>query len=454
MDSFPWKMFFMNDVTLLIVLGFGLLIIITGSICALKRFEVAIFLVALSPWLSALFIPNTPNEGQEEGVGSYLRISLLLWMGMIGVIRYFRSRDKEGKQLPLPFFGLGAFLALSLLSAGYSIDPFYTFIRSCSFIALFGFLLGLYSWLQDIERFEAALNTLFLLVSFFILCSAFSLVAVPDRVWWWEDSNRFQGLWSHPNTLGSVCMVSYPILFWKYGRSSTAEKTMVIGLIILAGGMHFLTGSRASLFSTFLGLGLWFLFRNKKLSFFLFLGMITLLTALLFKFRPESFQREEGTTLTGLTRREEFWHGSYTLIKEKPLWGFGYGVEGKIWEDSRFYEKEEPLWSGTVKASLHNGYLSIAIGLGIIGFLTWCLIVIVPLCQSLSLPMSDIKSLALAMMFMSLLLNFFESVIVGTSSLTAILFWITWIFTGRLIQNHRMGDLEYRQGIEKFCIAL
>lgn len=426
----------MDAITLMVLSGIALFTIIIITICSLKRFEVAVFLVAFSPWLSAIFIPNIPDYVQEASISSYLRISLLIWMGIVGIIEFFKLRSNNREKLPFHLILLGVFSLFALISTIYSIDPQYTFIRSCSFIAFFGFLLGLHSWLQDRQRFEQILQILFLLICFFIISDAMSIVIFPNRAWWWEVNNRFQGLWAHPNTMGSVCMISYPVLIWKYSRCSPIKKSMVILLIGILASMHFLTGSRSSIIATFLGLFVWFFVQKKKVKMVLLLGMIGILTLIIILFRPSSFQREEGAEFTDLTGREKFWSGSYTLLMERPLHGFGYGVEGKIWEDPRFYESKLTLWSGSVKTSLHNGYLSIAIGLGMIIFFIWCITLLLPLWQSMSLPLNDYKAFGYTIMLMCMLLNFFETVIMDTSSLAAILFWIAWVFVGRLSYSY------------------
>jgi hypothetical protein len=53
-------------------------------------------------------------------------------------------------------------------------------------------------------------------------------------------------------------------------------------------------------------------------------------------------------------------------------------------------------------------------------------------------------------MSMGLLLNFFESVIGGTSDLAGILFWVGSVFIGKLDQNQRMRKAERQQGIGRF----
>jgi O-antigen ligase len=164
--------------------------------------------------------------------------------------------------------------------------------------------------------------------------------------------------------------------------------------------MHFPHRFSGITITAFFGMFVCFFIQKKKVKLIFSLGLLCVLTLFVVEFRPSSLQREEGATLTDLTDREKFWYGSYILLMERPLLGYGYGVEGKIWEDPRFYDTKGTLWSGSVKTSLHNGYFSIAIGLGMISFFVWCLILFVPLWQSRSLPVNDFKSFALTVMLM------------------------------------------------------
>jgi len=259
----------MDALTLIVLIGIILLTIVIITIWSLKRYEIAVSLLGLSPWLSTLFIPTNSDGLLEATFGSYLRISLLIWMGMVGVIQYIRFRLSHSEKLPLHFVLIGIFLLFALTSTTYSIDPKYTLIRSCSLIALFGFLLGLHSWLQDDQRFEKLLNIIFLLICFITIIDTMSMVIFPDRAWWWEANSRFQGLWTHPNTMGSVCMISYPVLLWKYSRCSSFKKSMIMLLTIILASLHFLTGSRASFIATFLGIFVWLYFQKKKIKLML-----------------------------------------------------------------------------------------------------------------------------------------------------------------------------------------
>ncbi|HEX2868555.1 MAG TPA: O-antigen ligase family protein [Ignavibacteriales bacterium] len=399
------------------------------------RFEFALFLVVISPWISAIFFSNSPSFNyQETGPGSYLRIGILLLTGLAGAVKYLKLLPVNKGRIPVHFILLGIFLMLAFLSVSYSIDKEFTFVRTVSFIALAGFLLGLDSWLEGEEEFERALNVLFIFIASSVIINSLSLILLPGRVWWWEDQDRFLGLWDHPNTLGAFCMLSYPVLLWKYGKSeSLNSKLIIVGLGLLTVFMQYLTGSRTSIVVAVAGLITWFIVQKKLLRAGLIAAFFIVLTVLVTQLKPEVFQRDGGKSITDLTGRDEFWKGAKILISERPLQGYGYSVEGKVWEDARFYDPKNSLWIGSSKASLHNGYISVAIGVGLVAFALWCLVLLVPLWRVSFTPQSGYKALIISMIIMMLLSNFAESAITGGNSIDSIFFWIAWVLAGRSI---------------------
>ena len=82
---------------------------------------------------------------------------------------------------------------------------------------------------------------------------------------------------------------------------------------------------------------------------------------------------------------------------------------------------------GSAKSSIHNGYLSVAIGLGFVGLIIWMTIIIPPFWHVLYLPTDYYKALFLVVLIQLLLTNVFESVISSSRSLESIMFWMFWI---------------------------
>jgi O-antigen ligase len=407
---------------------------------SLKRYELAIVFILLSPWAHWIFTPGV-HEGDIESAapdfGTYMRVSIVVLVGIIGVFQFLKLRSGGRNGVPFYLLLLGGFVLYALLSTIYSIDKKYTFVRSSEFIFFFFFLLGFYYWLKDKTRLDKTLNIYFMIMTCGIIINIIALVLFPSRVWSWIMPDRFQGILEHPNTLGAFCMLSYPVLMWKYNSLSPIGKVLLLFLFCTVLFMHTLSGSRASLVTSILGFFLWYLIINRanlySLAKILSLALIILSgVVLLLQYRPASLKRE-AADITNLTGRTEFWQGCIQLVKERPITGYGYGVGGKIWSDPRFYKAGQFLWSGSARASLHNGYLSMAIGLGFAGLLIWLSLILIPAWKVMRLEPCGHKALVVVILFQGMVLNCFEtSIVSGSQIITSLVFWLFLVMAQRL----------------------
>jgi hypothetical protein len=120
------------------------------------------------------------------------------------------------------------------------------------------------------------------------------------------------------------------------------------------------------------------------------------------------------------------------LVSESPVKGYGYGVGGKVFDDPRFLKKGWQLWSGNPKASLHQGYLTIMVEVGLFAFGIWCLAWGIVLWRCALLPPGTYKAAVLTTLSMCLVLNLVETSIIGGNSIVSIFFWLIWAAGGRL----------------------
>ena len=202
--------------------------------------------------------------------------------------------------------------------------------------------------------------------------------------------------------------------------------------------MHIISGSRASLTASFLGFlaavltsgrvkNLYYLIKVSAFMVISFFAVFFLLES-----RPSSLIRGDAP-ITTATGRIEFWRGCIELIKEKPILGYGYGVAGKIWSDPRFYRPGDFLWAGTAKASLHNGYLSLVVGLGIAGLLLCLSILIIPVWSLFRLEACSYKTFVICIIVQALVINFFESTLAsGSQLLSSLILWFFVVVAGKL----------------------
>ena len=150
-------MFDLYVILVIVILFLSALLIF---IIAFRRYDIAVLLVVFSPWISSIFIPNTPisPDSDQANLGSYIRVSVLLLMGSIGLIKYMKSWLVNRTIPDYKILTLFLFLGLATVSTFYSLDRDITFIRSFSFIAFFLFLLGLYTWIEEFVHIDKVLN--------------------------------------------------------------------------------------------------------------------------------------------------------------------------------------------------------------------------------------------------------------------------------------------------------
>jgi O-antigen ligase len=423
-----------TEVLVLLAANMAILAIAVAIACY-RRYELAIILVGLSPLISSVFIPNAEDVSQLEqldqdaGIGSYIRVSLLLLIGAIGVLRYLASRKSFA--LPLHMKLMGFILIMALVSTSYSIDPQTTFVRAVSGTALFGFLLGLQSWIDSSDRMEKTINAVFLMIIIAATAHLASMFVMPSKAWV-TSIGRFQGLTDHPNTMGAFCMLSYPVLMLKYGSATRRERWLILGLAALLLSLHLLTGSRGSLLPSAMIVCIWLLVRGQWAKLFWLALILVVGGVMALQLLPDKFERDDNDDIGGLTSRPEFWIAASQLIRERPLRGYGYAVEGKVWEDPRFRSKDLYLWAGSSKTSLHNGYISQAIGLGVIGLCIWCILLLSPLAHTIRVSTGPYRAFTICALLPAVIHNFIESDLTLGGS-TGILFWVAWLIAGHAV---------------------
>lgn len=422
--------------TMPLLLLTGIFAVLGGAIGALcwKHFRIAVFLIALSPFFSNFFAgfthPGVPD--QEPVMGSYIRIGILGLAAVVSLFYLFTEKLPHSEPFPAHFFFLFFFISIAMGSTLYSIDQQYSLIRSVCFAALACFLLGCHAYLKSEVRVRFLLKTLFAVVCFYVAANYIALVFFPARAWYPTMPNRFQGFLSHPNTLGSLCMLSYPILFLWINERRGVEKVFPSLILLSSLFMHALSGSRGSILAAVGGVAVWWISMRKYEKVFVYILFIALAFLLVVVIQPSRFEREGNDDIADLSGRSAFWEGVLLLISESPVKGYGYGVGGKIFEDPRFQRKGWQLWSGSAKASLHQGYLSIMVEVGLIAFILWCGSWVIVIWRCAFLPPGEYKSFVLSTLSMCLILNFAETSITGGNTIPSIFFWVTWVVGGRL----------------------
>ncbi|WP_330949194.1 O-antigen ligase family protein [Virgibacillus sp. MG-45] len=184
---------------------------------------------------------------------------------------------------------------------------------------------------------------------------------------------RFKSIFRNPNYLGVLLltMLYFKIIAIKY--SSRIERFYFLSLIMINLLVMYSTNSRSPVLALIVILIVWILLKKKvKILPYLFLIVITLNSFFILIYIWLQ-QTSLGIFLNKLSieylgkslysGRSILWEKIIQKIMEKPLWGYGVGIQPRELMD--------------VRLTAHNQYLQILLEVGILGFLLFLFLIFV-----------------------------------------------------------------------------
>ncbi|MPR35968.1 O-antigen ligase family protein [Salmonirosea aquatica] len=269
-----------------------------------------------------------------------------------------------------------------------------------------------------------------LALGFAAIGSLFYGLALPDQGIMHDESPELQGAWrglyTHKNSLGQVMLGNAIInlALWRLNKNILIllGLSLAVVLIIL---------SRSTTSLILLPLGFIFPFlqqfihKSVKIQYVVFvLVFILMITIVLIGASAENFVVE----LTGkdftFTGRVGLWDMVITSIMQKPLIGYGYGAFwlGEMGESGKINAALELIYD-----TAHNGYLDLALDLGIIGLLLFLFIMLTYLViffNNFFIHRKEEYLWGFTFLFLQLIYNFFEGNLVKQNNL----YWILFLF--------------------------
>lgn len=324
-----------------------------------QLFLIAIILMSCTQWLF-------PGADLDAGTGSPLANFLWLAAYAFSLVALASARERALRLLraSLPLLCI---LLLACLSTLWSDRPDATARRAAQLLGTttlafyFVYRLGLSGFVETLAR----------AIALVAIISALLIVFLPNLTPNGELEGGWVGLFSHRNPLGLLMVLGLVTTGCTLERSRGLQLSLRIATLPLF--CILLIGSRSvGGYTSALALGLIFLLlrsarRQRKLIWPMVLASVAfaavMLLALLSGFGLDDalgiFGRD--STLTG---RTTLWSLVMSAITERPALGYGYGV---------FWGFDGPagtlIYPGInwVPASAHNGFLEVALNLGLVG---------------------------------------------------------------------------------------
>jgi O-antigen ligase len=274
------------------------------------------------------------------------------------------------------------YFAWAFASAAWSLVPMFSFGRAFSSSLLF---VAICSVAANIDDNEALLRMVrYVLVACAVLTAIIAFTAITP--WfpsaWLPDSElgayRLQGMFDSPNQVGELNMITigaalacWESLRWPGLKIAAAALIGVSALMMVAADCR---SAAVAMLLSMAALAVW-RFGWRGLFGVIAAGALTVLLAA--QLSPQALLyllRSDVTTLSG---RTAVMHFSLGRVIDKPLTGYGFGVEGQIFQN-RYFPSWDDLWEMGPRIPIHNGYLSRAVGLGVPAALLWMFLFLRP----------------------------------------------------------------------------
>ena len=344
------------------------------------------------------------------------------------------------------------YLGFAAFSICYSIAPAYSIARLYEAAMVMLALVAVASEINSGEDIDRLLSHLFIGCAVMTGVMVVSLVLPHSLSWVSPEAGiepsllkqmhsmgvsvdgieRFQSLFGGPNDVGAMMLVTVGVGLSRWGRAKPLEKALIATVIASSCLCGALADSRSPFVALMIGVALFIVWRH-GLRGILGIGALAAAACVMLMASGHDFSayttRGDVTTLTG---RTEMWAFVVKQIASHPILGFGYEVGGAIFDNPYF-----PLWWGPwdqgPHVSIHNGYLSHAIGVGVPVTLFWLYIMLSPWMFALGRREDrwDIKKLFFFLLVPILIHNMSEVMADDGTGIVGFFFGLLWILGER-----------------------
>jgi O-antigen ligase len=307
----------------------------------------------------------------DESIRPVLRYALLALFCLPVLPAAFRTGllKQGGFKLYVVYF------IWSAISVSYSLYPVYSLGRVMSAALLLAAIVVIISDAKEESDLYELIRVFWIGSSIIMIALAASLALPGDLTWTPDDSGmlRFTGLFNGPNQIGELMLttVASGLVYWL----AASKRTRVLIALSTAAALTFdaLADSRSPFIALCAGL-LVFAVSKYRMRAVVAAAAVLLVVFGLYRQMDTASDYVTRGDVTSLTGRTEIWKYVVHAIEERPLTGWGYEVEGELFQNHDFPLWED-VWDQGPRSSIHNGYLARAAGVGIPAALLWIFLI-------------------------------------------------------------------------------
>ncbi len=286
-------------------------------------------------------------------------IPVLFWFIEIIVKRDFKFK-RTGIDLPVLLL-----LIWGLLSTIFSVDIRYSF-KEYRAEMLIGFLF-LYSSINNIERrhVDRILDALIIGAAVVSIYGILEYMGITGHM---KSAGRVDSVTPDYNYFSTYLILVLPILFYRFYMSSAKMRVIYFSVTLIATTALILTFTRAAWIAAFFEMILFGVFINRKVLIILF--AVVIIGYIGFQLKKEyPFAAKEALKAQVIhpaytyNDRMELWRFGIIHLKDRPVFGFGYGRANFAKVYPEFFKRSVLLFH------THNTFLNIGLELGIPGLI-------------------------------------------------------------------------------------
>ena len=263
------------------------------------------------------------------------------------------------------------YLGLGVISISYSLLPGYSTARIMAAILMFMGIVTIGRSVAGRKDIEHLLSWYLIgtgIVWMVILVS--SVLMAQDMVWDVEEMTgvvRLRGIYGSPNQIGEIALATIGSGMFIWRSTSGWKRALLAAQMAVACALGVLADSRSPFVGLAVGGLLYLIWRHRLRAVPIILALGVVGFSLVTQLDPEYLTRGDVYSLTG---RTDIWKFAIEKIKQRPMLGWGFEVEGEIMKARDF-----PIWWGPweegPRSSLHSDYLSKAVSLGVPALVFW-----------------------------------------------------------------------------------
>lgn len=331
------------------------------------------------------------------------------------------------------FLAYAIYFIWALITVSYSPLPYISLGRLISSVFPFFAIVVIVSGMEDGEDARRAMGVMLLGCGIVVMMNVVSLLVLSSDAYYSDPETgmqRFTGIFTEPNEVGGLMMATVGAAFCYWPLAKGYVKALCLCAVLGAA----LQGAMADSRSPFVGLaigGVGYLLWKHGVKSVLVIAALGALLYFAVKVSPNGSQYFTRGEVTSVTGRDVAWNFAIQSIEERPIRGYGYEIEGMIFQ-SPYFNDWEQVWDQGPRSSVHNGYIARAVGLGVPALLLWLFLMFRPAfsCFRKSYDPWMVNSLVLLAFVPVMILNLTES-ISDCRSLSGILLALSWAILER-----------------------